>query len=128
MRAVTLMVQAHFQRSLTTSRVSMDRRQRTSVIAISINGSIGTKWNFRFNPFVVIESGPPFDITVGRDLYGTTLFNARPGIPIDLCKPGLIATAYGLLDPNPTADQTTLTRNFGLAWHHHGQSSSDKAD
>jgi hypothetical protein len=32
MRAVTLMVQAHFLRSLTTSRVSMDRRQRTSVI------------------------------------------------------------------------------------------------
>jgi hypothetical protein len=80
---------------------------------ISINGSIGTKWNFRFNPFVVIESGPPFDITVGRDLYGTTLFNARPGIPIDLSKPGLIATQYGLLDPNPTADQTILTRNFG---------------
>jgi hypothetical protein len=80
---------------------------------ISINGSIGTKWNFRFNPFVVIESGPPFDITVGRDLYGTKLFNARPGVPVDLSKPGLIATTYGLLDPNPAADQTILTRNFG---------------
>ena len=80
---------------------------------ISINGSISTKWNFRFNPFVVIESGPPFDITVGRDLYGTTLFNARPGIAVDLSKPGLIATQYGLLDPNPAADQTILTRNFG---------------
>jgi Carboxypeptidase regulatory-like domain len=50
---------------------------------ISLNGSIGTKWNVRFNPFVVVESGPPFDITVGRDLYGTTLFNARPGITND---------------------------------------------
>lgn len=80
---------------------------------ISINGSIGTKWNFRFNPFVVIESGPPFDITAGRDLYSTTLFNARPAIATDLSKPGLIATTYGLLDPNPTADQTILTRNFG---------------
>ena len=80
---------------------------------ISVNGSIATKWNFRFNPFVVIESGPPFDITIGRDLYGTTLFNARPAIATDLSKPGLIATKYGLLDPNPTADQAILTRNFG---------------
>jgi carboxypeptidase family protein len=80
---------------------------------VSINGSIITKGNVRFNLFVVVESGPPFDITVGRDLYGTTLFNARPGIPTDLSKPGLIETQYGVLDPNPTADQATATRNFG---------------
>src|SRR5215213_1253063 len=80
---------------------------------VSINGSINTKWNVRFNPFVVVESGPPFDITVGRDLYGTTLFNGRPGIATDFTKPGLIKTKYGLLDPNPTTDQPTLGRNFG---------------
>jgi hypothetical protein len=80
---------------------------------VSINGSINTKWNVRFNPFVVVESGPPFDITVGRDLYGTTLFNGRPGIATDFTKPGLIQTKYGLLDPNPTTDQRTLGRNFG---------------
>src|SRR5215213_7900096 len=80
---------------------------------VSINGSINTKWNVRFNPFVVIESGPPFDITLGRDLYGTTLFNGRPGIATDFTKPGLIQTKYGLLDPNPTTDQPTLGRNFG---------------
>jgi len=79
----------------------------------TFTGSINTKWNVRFNPFVVVQSGPPFDITVGRDLYGTTLFNGRPGIPTDLTKPGLIQTRYGLLDPNPTADEKTLSRNFG---------------
>jgi len=62
---------------------------------------------------VVAQSGPPFDITVGRDLYGTTLFNARPGLATDPGKPGLIQTKYGLLDPNPTAGQPLLTRNFG---------------
>jgi hypothetical protein len=31
-----------------------------------------------------------------------------------LKKPGLIETSYGLLDPNPTADQKTLPRNYGL--------------
>ncbi|PYS35538.1 MAG: hypothetical protein DMF75_03355 [Acidobacteria bacterium] len=79
----------------------------------TLTGSINTKWSVRFNPFVVIQSDPPFDITVGRDLYGTTLFNGRPGIPTDLTKPGLIQTTYGLLDPNPTPDERTLSRNFG---------------
>ena len=79
----------------------------------TFNGTINTKWNFRFSPFVVMQTGPPFDITIGRDLYGTTLFNARPGIAVDPSKPGLIQTMYGLLDPNPTLNQPTLARNFG---------------
>lgn len=79
----------------------------------SLTGSINTKWNVRFSPFVILESGSPFDITVGRDLYGTTLFNGRPGIATDPSKPGLIQTKYDLLDPNPIAGQPTLSRNFG---------------
>jgi hypothetical protein len=80
---------------------------------VSLNGSINTKWNVRFSPLLTVDSGPPFDITVGRDLYGTTLFNGRPGIPTDSNKPGLIMTRYGLLDPNPTANEKILSRNYG---------------
>src|SRR5215471_11335576 len=80
---------------------------------LSLNGSFNTKWNVRLSPFVILDSGPPFDITVGRDLYGTTLFNGRPGIPNDTNKPGLIRTSYGLLDPNPTPDEKILPRNYG---------------
>ncbi len=90
------------------SPASTDIRHR-----FTFTGSVNTKWNVRFNPFVVVQSGPPFDITVGRDLYGTTLFNGRPGIPTDVTKPGLIQTKYGLLDPNPTPNEKTLSRNFG---------------
>jgi hypothetical protein len=67
----------------------------------SLNGNFNLKWNVRLSPFLILDAGPPFDITIGRDLYGTTLFNARPGIPNDPNKPGLIRTRYGLLDPNP---------------------------
>ena len=67
----------------------------------------------RISPFVVMQSGAPFDITAGNDLYGTTLFNARPGIATDPNKPGLIQTAYGMLDPNPTSGERLLSRNFG---------------
>src|SRR5262249_13621647 len=65
------------------------------------------------SPLLVAESGPPFDITAGRDIYGTTLFNARPGIAADVTRPGLVATSYGLLDPNPTLDERILPRNYG---------------
>ena len=78
-----------------------------------MSGTFNTKWNVRLNPFVILDSGPPFDITAGRDLYGATLFNARPGIPTDPNKPGLIQTSYGLLDPNPTPDERILPRNYG---------------
>src|SRR6266542_4490897 len=79
----------------------------------SVSGSFNTKWNVRLSPFVILDSGPPFDISVGRDLYGTTLFNGRPGIPNDPNKPGLIRTSYGLLDPNPAPGQRILPRNYG---------------
>jgi hypothetical protein len=62
---------------------------------------------------LTIRSGPPFDITTGSDIYGDTMFNARPGMPTDLNKPGLIQTQYGLLDPNPAPGEPTLSRNYG---------------
>jgi hypothetical protein len=62
---------------------------------------------------MVLQSGPPFDITDGNDPYGTTLFNARPGIATDPSRPGVIQTSYGLLDPNPAPGEKLLPRNYG---------------
>jgi hypothetical protein len=76
-------------------------------------GSVNTKWSVRLSPLIVLESGPPFDITAGRDIFNTSLFNGRPGIAVDPKKPGLIPTRYGLLDPDPTTDEIILPRNFG---------------
>lgn len=87
---------------------STDVRHRATM-----GGSVNTRWNVRFSPFVTMQSGPPFDITSGSDLFGTTLFNGRPGIASDPAKPGVIQTPYGLLDPNPTPDERIVPRNFG---------------
>jgi hypothetical protein len=78
-----------------------------------IGGSINTAWNIRFSPFIVVQSGAPYDVTIGSDIYGDTLFTARPGIPTDLSKPGLIDTIYGWLDPNPSPGEQILPRNSG---------------
>ena len=76
-------------------------------------GGTFERWKFRIAPLVRMFSGPPFDITAGSEIYGDTLFNARPGIPSDLNKPELIQTQYGLLDPNPGPGEPTLSRNYG---------------
>jgi hypothetical protein len=80
---------------------------------VTTGGSINTRWNIRMSPFVTLQSGPPFNITTGSDVFGTTIFNARPGIAMDPNLPGLIDTPYGLLDPNPTPGEKLLPRNFG---------------
>ena len=80
---------------------------------VTVGGSINLRWNIRLSPFVVAQTGPPFDITAGNDLYGTTLFNGRPGIATGLSNTGLIQTPYGLLDPNPSPGEPLLPRNFG---------------
>ncbi len=80
---------------------------------VTLGGTVITRWGIRFNPLLTANTGPPFDITAGRDLYGDTLFNGRPGLATDPAKPGLVATSYGLLDPNPTPGEKVLPRNFG---------------
>ena len=80
---------------------------------VIIGGSVGTKWGLRFSPLFIADSGAPFNITVGHDLYGNTLFNGRPAIAADPNRPGLVATSYGLLDPNPVAGELLLPRNYG---------------
>ena len=79
----------------------------------TVGGSINLRWAVRISPFVVAQSGAPFDITAGHDLYGTTLFNGRPGVATDPSRPGLIQTTYGLLDPNPVPGERLLARNYG---------------
>lgn len=87
---------------------STDVRHRATLA-----GSMNSRWNVRISPLMVLQSGPPFDITSGQDFYGTTLFNSRPGLATDASKPGVIRTVYGLLDPNPTMGETILARNSG---------------
>lgn len=75
-------------------------------------GSLLARDNIRLSPYVIFQSGAPFNITTDEDQYGTTLFNCRPGVTSS-SNPRAISTAYGFLDPNPTAPEPILPRNFG---------------
>jgi hypothetical protein len=89
-------------------RASNDVRHR-----FSLNGSYRAPWGISLNPFLIITSGAPFNITIGRDLNGDTLFTERPAFATDLSKPGVIVTKFGAFDPNPVAGADIIPRNYG---------------
>ncbi len=89
-------------------RASRDVRHR-----MVLTGSYRMPWNISLNPFVIVSSGQPFNITVGRDLNRDTLYNDRPAFATDLTKPGVIFSQWGAFDPNPVAGAQIIPRNFG---------------
>ena len=76
-------------------------------------GTYRVPWGISLNPMVIVSSGAPFNITLGRDLNGDTLFTERPAFATDLAKPGVIITRWGAFDPNPTPGEQIIPRNFG---------------
>jgi hypothetical protein len=65
-------------------------------------------WAIRFNPFMIAQTGKPFNITTTNDLTGDNFFNDRPSLVADtFCVPsnntgGIYApTSFGCLDTEP---------------------------
>jgi hypothetical protein len=55
-------------------RASFDVRHR-----LFLGGNVSLPYAWRLNPFLAVNSGRPFDITLGQDLNGDSIFNDRPG-------------------------------------------------
>jgi hypothetical protein len=54
-------------------RASFDTRHR-----VFFGGTAGLPYGFRLSPFMIFNSGSPYNVTVGQDLNGDSLFNERP--------------------------------------------------
>jgi len=63
------------------------------------------------SPFLVLNSGAPFNITVGQDLNGDNQFNDRPSFATS-SSTDVIDTKYGNFDLNPAADAARIPYNF----------------
>jgi hypothetical protein len=46
------------------------------------------------NPFLLANSGQPFNITIGRDLNGDSIFNDRPAFATDLARASVVKTRH----------------------------------
>jgi hypothetical protein len=56
-------------------RTAFDVRSRAF-----FGGTVSLPHGFRVSPFMVANSGPPFDITIGQDENGDSQFNDRPAL------------------------------------------------
>jgi hypothetical protein len=90
-------------------RAGFDVRHR-----VQFSGSFAMPWGLRLSPMLVATSTRPFNITVGRDLNGDTLFTDRPAFATDLSRPSVAHTAFGVFDLAPLPGQTIIPRNYGV--------------
>ena len=45
-----------------------------------ITGNFRAPWGIALNPFIIVQSGRPFNVTLGRDINGDTLNTERPAL------------------------------------------------
>jgi hypothetical protein len=71
-------------------------------------------WAIRFNPFLIAQSGKPFNITTTNDLTGDNFFNDRPSYATAASNPiNVVQTSFGALDTVPQAGETIIPVNLG---------------
>jgi hypothetical protein len=90
-------------------RASFDVRSRAF-----IGGTISLPHAFRLSPFILANSGTPFDIIVGQDLNGDSIFNDRPALATTPGPGGrIIATPWGTFNTVPLPGQPIVPINSG---------------
>ena len=87
-------------------RSTFDIRQR-----FLLGGNYSAPLGISISPFVVLNSGTPFNITVGQDLNGDNQFNDRPSFATS-SSTDVMDTKYGSFDLNPSSDAARIPYNF----------------
>jgi hypothetical protein len=77
-----------------------------------IGGSLVAPLKLTFFPFITGSSGAPYNIVTGNDFEGDLVYNERPAFATDPNAPGVISTAYGLLNINPQPGDKIIPRNY----------------
>jgi hypothetical protein len=91
------------------ARAAYDVRNR-----LFLGGSYTLPWAIQLFPFIVLNSAPPFNITVGPDLNGDSLFNTRPAFASALSNPAnVVSTKWGNFDTVPVAGENTIPFDYG---------------
>src|SRR5208337_309119 len=79
-----------------------------------LGGSFALPEGFRLSPFMMANSGSPFNITTGQDNNGDSIFNDRPAYaPAGAAGTNIVKTQWGTFDTNPQAGETIIPVNLG---------------
>jgi hypothetical protein len=81
-------------------RTSSDIHQR-----LFLGGSVPMLYNIALSPFMIVNSGAPFNITLGQDLNQDTILNDRPALGS--------ATACAAAAANPAANPNIVVSQYG---------------
>jgi hypothetical protein len=86
---------------------------------VVVGGTISLPYAVRLNPFVILSSGQPYNVTVGQDLNGDSIFNDRPSLASNATcgvvqiTSNLACTQLGTFNLRPTAGQQIIPINIG---------------
>jgi uncharacterized membrane protein YgcG len=94
-------------------RASFDIRDRAF-----LGGTVTLPKGFRLNPFMIINSGTPFNVTVPLDLLGTSILNDRPALvspttcpTVQAAGANILCTQLGTFNIMPVAGQPIIPIN-----------------
>jgi hypothetical protein len=79
-------------------------------------GNYTGPWAITFNPFLIAQSGRPFNIVTRNDLTGDNYFNDRPSNatdPTSCANTGDVQTSYGCFNTTPQPGDTLIPANLG---------------
>ncbi len=81
-----------------------------------LGGNVTLKYGFRLSPFILANSGSPFNVIVGQDLNGDSIFNDRPALGTTAGPGGAIyVTPWGTFNSVPIPGQPIAPINTGSA-------------
>ncbi len=90
-------------------RSSLDVRQR-----FIFGGTVQIPYGFSLNPFVIVSSGKPFNITTGLDTNGDSLFTERPTYAQLAARCTALGITNSFCDTSSASDvNAMIPRNYG---------------
>ncbi len=89
-------------------RAAFSVRQR-----LVMGGSLNLKFRTTLSPFVIWNTGQPFNITTGKDSNGDSIFNDRPSFASNPNGPGVLYYEGTYLNPTPLPGETIIPINYG---------------
>jgi hypothetical protein len=95
--------------ALDYGRAAYDVRHR-----LVLGSSFALPKGFRLSPFMMTSSGAPFNIIVGQDLNGDSIFNDRPAFAAaGATGANIVVTKWGTFDTDPKSGEKIIPINYG---------------
>lgn len=78
-----------------------------------LGGTLAIPFGLQLSPIMQFESGHPYNVTIGEDLNGDSIFNDRPALAAPgATGPNIVNTPYGSFNTQPLPGQAVIPVNY----------------